>query len=102
MATVSEGTDEISARLAATNWCARVDGEIVFQVTGPDAEALRSAVEGPVVAYRMPERPTADNGWQLNGSGSTSSRRGQRAMRCGARWGAPSEVPGPVLMSICA
>ncbi|MUN41434.1 hypothetical protein [Actinomadura litoris] len=51
-------------------WAARVDGEILFQITGPNAEQLaRAAAEqyGGVLVYREPEKPTEQNGWQLHG-----------------------------------
>jgi hypothetical protein len=47
-------------------WCARRDGEILFVITGPDAEAIARAA-GDAVAYRDAERPTTANGYQLHG-----------------------------------
>ena len=47
-------------------WAAKKDGEILFQVTGPDAEAMVRATGEPV-AYRENCRPTAENGWTLWG-----------------------------------
>jgi len=47
-------------------WAAFRDGEIVLQVTGPDAEQMTRAV-GDRVAYREAEKPTAENGWALWG-----------------------------------
>lgn len=48
-------------------WAAYLDGEIVLQVTGPDAERLVRAADHDRVAYRERLRPTAENGWSLNG-----------------------------------
>jgi hypothetical protein len=48
-------------------WCARVDGEVVMSGIGPEMEAVCRAIPGAVAAYRMPETPTAANGWQLSG-----------------------------------
>ena len=45
------------------DWAARVDGEIILQITGPDAEAMVRAVaaeRGGVVAYRIDEPPNED------------------------------------------
>lgn len=47
-------------------WAAFEGGEIVLQVTGPDAEVMTRAV-GERVAYREAEKPTAENGWALWG-----------------------------------
>jgi len=47
-------------------WAAFRDGEIVLQVTGPDAEQMNRAV-GDRVAYRESEKPTEANGWALWG-----------------------------------
>lgn len=50
-------------REPAKDWCARVDGEIVLQVTGPDAEAMVRAAAfqyGGVVAYRIDQPPNDD------------------------------------------
>ena len=47
-------------------WAAFKDGEIILQVTGPDAEQMTRAV-GDRVAYREQVKPTAENGWSLNG-----------------------------------
>jgi hypothetical protein len=47
-------------------WAAFRDGEIVLQVTGPDAEQMTRAV-GERVAYRESAKPTAENGWALWG-----------------------------------
>ena len=52
------------------DWAVRVDGEILFQITGPDAEAMvRSAAQerGGVVIWREDVKPTAENGWELSG-----------------------------------
>lgn len=43
-------------------WAAFRDGEILFQVTGPDAERMVRAA-GERVAYRENVKPTAENGW---------------------------------------
>lgn len=48
-------------------WAAKVDGEIVLAVAGPDAEAMVRAVPSAVVMYREDEKPTEANGWQLHG-----------------------------------
>jgi hypothetical protein len=47
-------------------WAAFRDGEVILQVTGPDAEAMVRAV-GDRVAYREPVKPTAENGWAFAG-----------------------------------
>lgn len=60
------GHSTTRAELPPPQWCARKDGEILFVVCGPDAEALVRAA-GDTVAYRLPERPTAENGYQMNG-----------------------------------
>lgn len=56
----------MSADPAVRTWAAFSGGEIVLQVTGPDAEAMTRAV-GERVAYREAEKPTAENGWALWG-----------------------------------
>ena len=48
-------------------WAAYLDGEIVLQVTGPDAERMVRAVGHDRIAYRDPVKPTAENGWALDG-----------------------------------
>lgn len=51
-------------------WAVRVDGEIVFSVSGPDAEPMARAaarIEGGTIAWREDERPTAQNGYQIWG-----------------------------------
>lgn len=63
----------ISARAVGRDtrqWAVRVDGEVLFTVTGPDAEAMARAAarsQGGVLVYREDERPSAANGWQLHG-----------------------------------
>jgi len=47
-------------------WAAIMDGEILFTVFGPDAEAMCRAA-GETVAYRDAERPAEANGYQLHG-----------------------------------
>lgn len=48
-------------------WAAFRDGEILFQVTGPDAETMVRAADADRIAYRDGERPTAENGYSLWG-----------------------------------
>jgi hypothetical protein len=55
---------------ASRTWAVRVDGEILFQICGPDAEPwVRSVAHqrGGVVIYREDDRPTAANGWSMSG-----------------------------------
>jgi hypothetical protein len=47
-------------------WAAFRDGEIILQVTGPDAEQMVRAV-GDRVAYREHVKPTAENGYVISG-----------------------------------
>ncbi len=47
-------------------WAAIKDGEILFTVSGPDAEVMCRAAGG-TTAYRDGERPTEANGYQLHG-----------------------------------
>ena len=47
-------------------WAAVKDGEILFTVSGPDAEAMCRAA-GDTVAYRDGERPAEANGYRLHG-----------------------------------
>lgn len=49
------------------HWRAVVDGEEVFEVTGPDAERLVRAVNGAVVSYCDSVRPTPENGYAMRG-----------------------------------
>ena len=44
-------------------WAAKRDGEILFQITGPDAEDMVRRVPGATVAYRESVRPTRENGY---------------------------------------
>lgn len=51
-------------------WAVRRDGEILFQIVGPDAQAMVRAAacaQNGVLIYRDDEKPTAANGWQLHG-----------------------------------
>ena len=47
-------------------WCARRDGEILFMVSGPDAESMCRAA-GETVAYRDDVKPARENGYALQG-----------------------------------
>ncbi len=58
--------DEQMTGLHLRQWAAIKDGEILFMVSGPDAEAMCRAAGG-AVAYRDGERPTAANGYSLHG-----------------------------------
>jgi hypothetical protein len=51
-------------------WRVCVDGEQLFSVGGPDAEAMVRAAartEGGTVSHRDGERPVKANGYQLHG-----------------------------------
>lgn len=48
-------------------WAAYRDGEIILQVTGPDAEQMVRAVDHDRIACRERVRPTAENGWEFRG-----------------------------------
>jgi hypothetical protein len=69
------GGEESSATVMTTaggepdfwQWCARVDGESVIEIIGPDAERIVRAVERAVVAYRDAMRPTEANGYAFWG-----------------------------------
>lgn len=52
------------------NWAVRKAGEILFEVTGPDAESMARAAaraHSGVLIFRDDERPTEANGWRLHG-----------------------------------
>lgn len=56
-----------AARPPARTWAAYLDGEIILQVTGPDAERMVRAVDHDRIAYRERVRPTRENGWAAHG-----------------------------------
>jgi hypothetical protein len=52
------------------SWGVRVDGELLFSVSGPDAEAMARAAartQGGVVIYSDPVPATPENGWDPRG-----------------------------------
>lgn len=64
--TGDEGDDRADGRW----WRVCTDGEELFKVVGPDAEAMvraAAAANGGTVSYRDPERPTKANGYSLSG-----------------------------------
>lgn len=44
-------------------WAAFRDGEIILQVTGPEAEQMVRHAGGDRIAYRERVKPSAENGW---------------------------------------
>lgn len=54
-------------RSAPRTWAAYRDGEIILQVTGPDAEQMVRHTDHDRIAYRERVKPTAENGWTPHG-----------------------------------